>query len=76
MLPWLREPLSSTGAKSLDELRRLYGEPYYVDKNGILLLNESFWAGLFATENIVLWEPTERAFYSYTAETGSTRRSQ
>ena len=60
----------ATACKSIDELRRLYGEPYYTDKNGIPCLNESFWAGLFATENIVLWEPSERAFYSYRAETG------
>ena len=69
VLPWSREPLSSPGAKSLDELRRLYGEPYYIDKNGISL-NESFWAGLFDSENIVLWEPSERAFYNYRPDTG------
>jgi len=69
ILPWSREPLSSHGVQSIDELRRLYGEPYYAHKNGISI-NESFWAGLFATEKIVLWEPTERAFYSYRAETG------
>ena len=69
ILPWSREPLSSPGGQSIDELRRLYGEPYYPHKNGILI-NESFWAGLFATENVLLWEPTERAFYSYRVETG------
>ena len=36
-------------------------------------LNESFWAGLFASENIILWEPSERAFYAYNAETGHLR---
>ena len=52
-------------------MRRRYGEPYYSDENGDpRSLNESFWAGLFASENIVLWEPVERAFYSYNVETG------
>jgi hypothetical protein len=71
ILPWKRESLSGNGAKSIGELRRLYGEPFYTDEKGNpCSLNECFWAGLFASENIVLWEPTERAFYSYRAETG------
>jgi phage/plasmid-associated DNA primase len=71
VLPWTRESLSSTGGKSLGDLRRLYGEPFYTDDDGDpYLLNESFWAGLFASQNIVLWEPSERAFYRYRAETG------
>ena len=48
VLPWKNETVSSDGVKSIEELRRLYGEPYYTDKNGIGSLNESFWAGLFA----------------------------
>ena len=71
VLPWSDEPLSSNGVKSPEELRRLYGEPYYSDEHGNpRSLNQSFWAGLFATENIVLWEPEERAFYSYNSTTG------
>ena len=71
VLPWASAPLSSNGAKSLDDLRRLYGKPFYFDKDGCpCSLNESFWAGLFASENIILWEPLERAFYTYNAETG------
>jgi putative DNA primase/helicase len=71
VLPWASTPLSSIGAKSLNDLRRLYGEPFYFDKDGYpCSLNQSFWAGLFASENIVLWEPLERAFYTYNADTG------
>jgi phage/plasmid-associated DNA primase len=77
VLPWARESLSSTGAlsspgvKSVDDLRRLYGAPFYLDDSGYpSSLNESFWAGLFASENILLWEPTERAFYRYNSQTG------
>ena len=48
------------------ELRRLYGEPYYMnDKGAITGINEAFWAGMHAAENIVLHEPDEKAFYRY-----------
>ena len=71
MLPGQNEPLATNNGHSLDELRRRYGEPYYSDDNGNpRCLNESFWAGLFASENIILWEPSERTFYAYNAETG------
>ena len=71
VLPWKNEPLATRNGQSLDELRALYGEPYYTDEKGKRRsLNESFWAGLFASENIMLWEPTERGFYSYNSETG------
>jgi phage/plasmid-associated DNA primase len=71
VLPWASEPLSTSGEKGLEDLRRLYGEPFYTDEQGKpRSLNENFWAGVFASENIVLWEPLERAFYSYNAETG------
>jgi uncharacterized protein DUF5906/bifunctional DNA primase/polymerase-like protein len=70
VLPWENEPLATHGL-SADELRALYGEPYYSDENGNpRSLNESFWAGLFASENIILWEPSERTFYTYNPETG------
>jgi putative DNA primase/helicase len=50
----------------LAKLRRRYGEPFYKNAEGQLSkINESFWAGLFASENDVLWEPTERQFYLY-----------
>jgi len=71
VLPWQNETLTTSNGQSLDELRALYGEPYYTDDNGNpRSLNESFWAGLFASENIILWEPTERAFYTYNPENG------
>jgi hypothetical protein len=71
ILPWKLGAVSTIGTKSREDLRQLYGEPFYTDKNGNkCCLNESFWAGLFANENVVLWEPAERTFYSYRAETG------
>jgi phage/plasmid-associated DNA primase len=69
--PWQNEPLVTNNGQSLHELRRRYGEPYYSDENGNpCSLNQSFWGGLFASENIILWEPSERAFYAYNAEIG------
>lgn len=71
MQPWRNEPLAPDNGQSLDELRRRYGEPSYSDENGNpCSLNQSFWAGLFASENIIFWEPSERAFYAYNAEIG------
>ena len=52
-------------------LRQLYGEPYYTnDKGAITGINEPFWAGMYAAENIVLHEPDEKTFYRYNPETG------
>src|SRR5262249_8512584 len=71
VLPWQIEPLTTNNGQSLDDLRALYGEPYYTDNDGHpRSLNESFWAGLYAAENIILWEPNERAFYAYNQQSG------
>jgi putative DNA primase/helicase len=68
ILPWKNEP--AIAASSAD-LKKQYGPPFYTDEHGKpRVLNESFWAGLFAFENTLLWEPSERAFYSYRTETG------
>jgi len=71
VLPWRSEALATRNGQNLDELCCRYGEPYYTDDNdNPRSLNESFWAGLFASENIILWEPNERAFYTYNADSG------
>jgi phage/plasmid-associated DNA primase len=71
VLPWQNKILATKNGQGLDDLRRRYGEPFYFDENGLpCSLNQSFWAGLFASENIVLWEPLERAFYAYNAGIG------
>ncbi len=48
-----------------------YGNAYYLNEddnvNGI---NERYWAGLYATDNDVLYEPGEEEFYQYYPETG------
>jgi phage/plasmid-associated DNA primase len=54
-----------------EELRKRYGSPFYTNKKDELCaINESFWAGLFAAENVLLREPIEGAFYRYRAELG------
>jgi phage/plasmid-associated DNA primase len=66
----------ATEAKSRDVgcLIQKFGPPYYKDGEGkFASLNESFWAGLYADENIVLYEPDERCFYVYDAKTGLYR---
>jgi hypothetical protein len=73
VLPWVtpqggkEEPST---AMTFDRLKKLYGEPYYENKKGPYAINQPFWAGLFAAENTVLWEPTERDFYAYNPEIG------
>lgn len=53
------------------KLRQSYGEPFYQnDKGAITTINEPYWAGLYATENILLHEPDEKSFYRYNSDTG------
>lgn len=52
-------------------LRQTYGEPFYTNDKGIITtINEAYWAGLHATENILLHEPDEKSFYRYNGATG------
>jgi len=53
------------------KLRQSFGEPFYTNEKGaITTINEAYWAGLHATENIVLHEPDEKTFYRYNGDTG------
>lgn len=62
-LPWLN------GGDG--RLRQLYGEPFYTNEKGALTgINEAYWAGLHASENEILFEKDERAFYAYAGDTG------
>ncbi len=62
-LPWVADPEA--------KLRQLFGEPFYTnDKGMITTINEAYWAGLHATENILLHEPDEKSFYRYNGDTG------
>ncbi len=47
-----------------------YGAPYFQNSNGTVALNEGYWAGHYALEHILLYEPEEKVFYLYHSETG------
>jgi len=58
-----------------DDLIRRYGAPVYYSETptgGLYVskINEPYWAALYASEQIMLYEPDERNFYQYEHETG------
>ena len=64
--PWLRD--------EADELAREYGQPFYTSKDGkVTGVNERYWAGLYARENRVLYDPDEKHFYCYDDASGLWR---
>ncbi len=66
-LPWVNKAIEDAE----DKLRQTYGEPFFTNDKGILTtINEAYWAGLYAAENIILHEPDEKTFYRYNADTG------
>ena len=71
-VPKIKEPIEAAGIEQ--ELVNKYGKPYYLnDKDQVNGINERYWAGLYATENAVLYEPYEEEFYQYDHETGLWR---
>ncbi len=76
-LPWLatEEELPAVGDESDDPIIQRYGVPVFYGKarNGEMFvkgINEAYWAGLFAAENIMLHEPDERTFFRYAQDSG------
>ena len=58
-----------------DSLDAQFGPPYFMRKTekgkfAYAGLNEGHLAGLHASRNVELWEPNEKAFFRYCAETG------
>jgi len=56
--------------EKIAKLTMRYGPPYYTrttDAGKVRFdrINESFWAGLYADEHEILFEPLERAFYEF-----------
>lgn len=76
VLPWKPRAEVPQDDNADAELRRRFGEPFFVSesKDGessrVSGLNESYWAGLYAAENIALYEPDEGTFYRYHDDTG------
>jgi P4 family phage/plasmid primase-like protien len=53
------------------QLENDYGSPFYEnDRGAVISINERYWAGLFALENRALYDPDEKAFYSYNEARG------
>jgi len=58
------------GAFDADLIER-YGDDFMRNAEGkVTGIGEAFWAALYATENVMLWEPEEQKFYLYDAGTG------
>ncbi len=68
----LRLPTIEACPQVFDEtISRKFGQPYYLGRNGqIKTINHRFWAGLYLTENHLLYEPDEGQFYRYVEECG------
>jgi P4 family phage/plasmid primase-like protien len=66
-LPWV----GAAAREAAEALAREYGQPFYTNKDGkVNGINERYWAALYARENRVLFDPDEKTFYRYAAETG------
>ncbi len=66
-LPWIGEPERAAA----EVLEKEYGRPFYTNKdNKVTGINERYWAGLYARENRVLYDPDEKTFYLYRDRTG------
>jgi P4 family phage/plasmid primase-like protien len=78
ILPWLApdDELPGQGDESDDPIIQRYGVPVFFskpDKEGTCYvkgINEAYWAGLYAAEHIVLYEPDEQTFFRYHTDTG------
>lgn len=79
VLPWLvaDDELPGQGDESDDPIIRQYGVPVFFtkpDKEGTCYvkgINEAYWAGLYAAEHVVLYEPDEQTLFRYDIETGA-----
>ena len=55
---------------AFDVTKEQFGEPFYWGKNNAITINNRFWAGLYLSENDLLYEPDEGQFYKYLEERG------
>ena len=66
-LPWV----VAAARDAVAALAREYGQPFYTSKEGkVTGINERYWAGLYARENRVLYDPDEKTFYRYEPDSG------
>ncbi len=58
--------MTAAGRQAAADLVKAYGEPFYTnDKGRVTGINERYWAGLYARENRVLFDPDDKTFYRY-----------
>ena len=71
-LPWvLADGHLTEGQQAVADLAKEYGQPFYTTKDGrVTSINERYWAALYARENRVLYDPTEKSFYRYNDANG------
>jgi phage/plasmid-associated DNA primase len=75
-LPWMPEDADESAEDPGDQaLRAKFGEPVFFGKGRgddlyVKGVNEGYWAGVYSSENIALYEPDEQAFYRYDPQTG------
>jgi hypothetical protein len=66
-LPWV----GAAARAEKEALAKEFGQPFYTIKDGrVTGINERYWAALFSRENRVLYDPDEKTFYRYAADTG------
>jgi P4 family phage/plasmid primase-like protien len=66
-LPWV----GAAARAEREALAKEYGQPFYTNKDGrVTGINERYWAGLYARENRVLFDPDEKTFYLYAEASG------
>jgi phage/plasmid-associated DNA primase len=66
-LPWV----GAAARAEKEALAKEFGQPFYTNKDGrVTGINERYWAALFFRENRVLYDPDEKTFYRYAADTG------
>src|SRR3974390_2448046 len=62
---------AAAGRQAAADLVKAYGQPFYTnDKGRVTGINERYWAGLYARENRVLFDPDEKTFYLYAEKSG------
>ncbi|MBF0593879.1 MAG: hypothetical protein HQL22_02810 [Candidatus Omnitrophica bacterium] len=71
---WLIEKLAHKQAQpssDFDELLKRYGQPFYCPNGDeVSMLNQTFWAGLYALEHTGFFDYKEKTFYLYSPDTG------
>lgn len=64
-------PQSADTTVDSDQLAENFGDPFPLNQKGHAVgLNESFFAGLYATENTLIYEPGDKVFYRYCVDDG------